>query len=106
MFLTSPFIDQAITLKCLAQGHDEWNRDVSPPMFRGLPLQQLQSVLPCPRDKSVMLNWRYRAEHCFSMVLIEVMFRATDGEPILPEGLELVLSEGDSFPVTSTCCPR
>jgi len=53
-----------------------------------------------------MLSWRYRAEHRFSMVLIEVIVKAADGEPILPEGLELVLIEGDSSPVTSTCCPR
>lgn len=48
----------------------------------------------------------YRAEHCFSMVLIEVMVKATEAAPVLVEELELVLSDGDSFPVTSTCCPR
>ena len=40
------------------------------------------------------------------MVLIEVMVKATEAEPILAELLELVLSEGDPFPVTSTCCPK
>jgi hypothetical protein len=41
------------------------------------------------------------------MVLIEVMVNVTEaGEPILAEVSELVLNEGDSFPVTSTCCPR
>jgi hypothetical protein len=39
------------------------------------------------------------------MVLIEVMVKATDDDPTLPDGLELVLSDGDSFPITSTCCP-
>jgi len=29
MFLTSPFIDQAIALTCPAQGHDERNGDLS-----------------------------------------------------------------------------
>ena len=53
-----------------------------------------------------MPNVRYWAEHRFSMVLIEVMVKATDGEPGLPEGLELVLKEGDSFPITATCCPK
>jgi hypothetical protein len=40
------------------------------------------------------------------MVLIEVMVKATEAAPVLVEELELVLSDGDSFPVTSTCCPR
>jgi len=48
----------------------------------------------------------YWAEHRFSMVLIEVIVNATDGDPSLPDGLELVLNDGDSFPITSTCCPR
>jgi hypothetical protein len=48
----------------------------------------------------------YWAEHRFSMVLIEVMVKATDADPVLPVGLELVLIDGESFPVTSTCCPR
>ena len=47
------------------------------------------------------------AGHSFSMVLIEVMVNVTeDGEPVLAKASELVLIEGDSFPVTSTCCPR
>jgi hypothetical protein len=41
------------------------------------------------------------------MVLIVVMVNVTeDGEPILAEVSELVLIDGDSLPVTSTCCPR
>jgi hypothetical protein len=52
------------------------------------------------------MDRRYWAEHRFSMVLIEVMVNATDDDPTLPDGLELVLSDGDSFPITSTCCPR
>lgn len=48
----------------------------------------------------------YWAEHRLSMVLIEVMVKATDDDPTLPDGLELVLNDGESFPVTSTCCPR
>jgi hypothetical protein len=40
------------------------------------------------------------------MVLMEVMVIATVAELVLAKVLELVLSEGDSFPVTSTCCPR
>ena len=52
------------------------------------------------------MDGRYWAEHLFSMVLIEVMVKATDGNPTLPGELELVLIDGDSFPVTSTCCPR
>ena len=41
------------------------------------------------------------------MVLIEVMVNVTEaGEPILAKASELVLIEGDSVPVTSTCCPR
>jgi hypothetical protein len=58
-----------------------------------------------PRDDSVMVNG-YRAEHSFAIVLIEVMVKATDAGPVLAGVEELVLSEGDSFPVTSTCCPR
>jgi len=38
--------------------------------------------------------------------LIEVMVNVTeDGEPILAEVSELVLSEGDVVPITSTRCP-
>jgi hypothetical protein len=48
----------------------------------------------------------YWAEHRFSMVLIEVIVNATDGDPGLPDELELVLIDGDSVPTTSTCCPR
>jgi hypothetical protein len=48
----------------------------------------------------------YRTEHSFSIVLIEVMIKATEAGPVLAEELELILSEGDSFPVASTCCPR
>jgi hypothetical protein len=48
----------------------------------------------------------YRAEHSFAIVLIEVMVKATDAGPVLAGVEELVLSEGDSFPVISTCCPR
>jgi hypothetical protein len=41
------------------------------------------------------------------MVVIDVMVNVTgEGEPLLAEVSELVLIEGDSFPVTSTCCPR
>jgi hypothetical protein len=41
------------------------------------------------------------------MVLIEVTVNVTEAaEPILAEVSELVLIEGDSFPVTSTRCPR
>ena len=40
------------------------------------------------------------------MVLIEVMIKASEAGPVLAEELELILSEGESFPVTSTCCPR
>jgi hypothetical protein len=41
------------------------------------------------------------------MVLIEVTVNVTEaGEPILAEVSELVLSDGDSVPVTSTRCPR
>ena len=48
----------------------------------------------------------YCTEHSFSMVLIEVMVKATEAELVLAKVLELVLREGDSFPITSTCCPR
>jgi hypothetical protein len=41
------------------------------------------------------------------MVLIEVMVSVTGaGEPVLAEVSELVLIDGDSFPVTSTRFPR
>lgn len=54
---------------------------------------------------TILLNWCYWAEHRLSMVLIEVMVNATDGEPALPEELEL-LNEDDSFPITATCRPK
>ena len=45
--------------------------------------------------------------HSLSMVLIEVIINVTEaGEPILAEVSELVLSDGDSVPVTSTRCHR
>lgn len=48
-----------------------------------------------------------RAKHSFWMVLIEVMVNVSEaGEPILAKASELVLIEGDSVPVTSTCCPK
>lgn len=37
------------------------------------------------------------------MVLIEVMIKATEAGPALADELELILSEVDSLPVTSTC---
>jgi hypothetical protein len=41
------------------------------------------------------------------MVLIEVMVIVTEaGEPVLVKESELVLIDGDSFPATSTRCPR
>jgi hypothetical protein len=41
------------------------------------------------------------------MVLIEIMVNVAEaGEPVLAEVSELVLSDGDSFPVTSTRCPK
>jgi hypothetical protein len=40
------------------------------------------------------------------MVLMEVMGKATEAELVLAKVLELVLNEGDSCPITSTCCPR
>jgi hypothetical protein len=41
------------------------------------------------------------------MVLIEIMVNVTGaGEPILAEVSELVLIDGDSFPVTSIRFPR
>jgi hypothetical protein len=41
------------------------------------------------------------------MVLIEVMVSVTgEGEPARAELSELVLIDGDSFPITSTRCPR
>ena len=45
--------------------------------------------------------------HCLAIVLIEVMVNVTDeGGPSLANASELVLKNGDSAPVTSTCCPR
>ena len=47
------------------------------------------------------------AMHSFAIVLIEVTVIVTEaGEPNLAKASELVLSEGDSVPVTSTRCPR
>jgi hypothetical protein len=51
------------------------------------------------------MHRRYWAEHRFSMILIEVVVKATDGDPTL-DGLQPVLNDGKSFPVTFTCCPR
>jgi len=39
------------------------------------------------------------------MVFIEVMVKVTGAADLLLES-ELVPSDGDSLPVTSTCCPR
>lgn len=45
--------------------------------------------------------------HAFATVLMEVIVNVTeDAEPVFVKESELVLIEGDSFPVTSTRCPR
>ena len=45
--------------------------------------------------------------HSLPIVAIEVIVNVTgDGEPALAEVSELVLIDGDSVPVISTCCPR
>jgi hypothetical protein len=49
----------------------------------------------------------YCAEHSFAIVVIDVTVRVTgEGDPALAEESELVLIDGDSVPLTSTCCPR
>src|SRR5579864_140721 len=73
----------------------------------------LFGALVCDLDGLLLdLSLLYLSEmrcsvHSFVIVLIEVAVSVSDeGAPPLPVESELVLSEGDVFPVTSTCCPR
>jgi hypothetical protein len=57
-------------------------------------------------DRSYLSETRCSMQS-FETVLIELTVRVTDdGAPPFAKASELVLSEGDVFPVTSTFCPR